>query len=200
MKFTTLDEKTVEMSFLGKSSEEFCSDSAELRYRLIKDVSTEGNKQVVSPQFELKHGLANVDFQLYAPVQNNWLELEVDLVNDQTGETYEFEQGVEHYSGQDSDGYWAEGSQNHHVTLSSIPAGLYHLNIEASSPSSAGLGPGLNYSMTVTRDVVTWSNFLWSLVLLSIVPAFVWWRSRSFEQSRWSTSDFSPYWSQEEED
>jgi len=162
-------------------------------------------KQKVTPQFELKHGMTNVDFKLSSPVQNNWLEIEADLVNDQTGETYEFEQGVEYYSGSDSDGYWTEGSQVGHATLSAIPAGLYHLNIQATGPASNPWSTGVQpaeqgYSITVTRDVLTWGNFLWSLALLSIFPAFVWWRSRSFEQSRWSTSDFSPYWSQSEED
>jgi hypothetical protein len=162
-------------------------------------------KLKVTPQFELKHGLTNVDFKLYSPVQNNWMEVEVDLVNDQTGKTYEFEQGVEYYSGFDIDGSWTEGSQTSHVTLSSIPAGLYHLNIQASGPASNPWSTGaqpteLTYSVTVTRDVITWSNFFWAIALISIFPALMWWRSRSFEQARWSTSDFSPYWSHQEEE
>ena len=48
------------------------------------------------------------------------------------------------------------------------------------------------------RDVTTWSNFWFAFVLLTIVPAFLWWRTRSFEKSRWSTSDFSPYWSEDD--
>jgi len=159
-------------------------------------------KQKVSPQFELQGDFKNVNFRLYSPVQNSWLEVEGDLVNDQTGDRFEFEQGVEFYSGVDSDGSWSEGSHFSNRTLSSIPAGLYHLNVQATGPLSNQWDPKIKiqeqtYSIQVTRDVVTWSNFLWSLVYLSIIPVFVIWRARSFEASRWSASDYSPYWSLE---
>ncbi len=173
--------------------------------------SSNTEKIEVSPQFELKHGLSNVRFQFSSPVKNQWLELQADLVNDQTGEIYEFEQGVEYYSGYEDGTYWTEGSQINNVFLSSIPDGLYHLNLEATGsvintpPPSLPLHitssySSLNYSLKVTRDEITWSNFLWAFALISIFPLFVWWRSRSFEMSRWSNSDFSPYYSQQEED
>ena len=162
-------------------------------------------KVKASPPFKLRHGKSNVDFKLYAPVENNWLEVQVDLVNDQTGTTYEFEQGVEYYSGYDSDGRWSEGNVNSHVTLSSIPDGTYHFNVEASGTvsnawSAAPTLADIPYSITVTRDVVTWADFFWALALVSVFPIFMWWRSHSFELMRWSTSDFSPYWSHREED
>ncbi len=271
----------------------------------------------VSPQFELKHGLANVEVTVASPVRNNWLEVQTDLVNDDDGSVYEFEQGLEFYSGYD-DGPWSEGSQSAVTTVSSIPPGRYHLNVQISGPALpiqtppatdisavqtpvnavmktvnwpngkpksiepmvnekiegiakyyhenehiqaeipylsgqkhgiykiyradgvverevsykngrlhgllksfdhagnldqvvnyengdqvAGTLPPLNerfqeqlqLRIAVRRDVVTWSNFLWALLLISIYPIFTWWRSRSFEMSRWSQSDFSPYYS-----
>lgn len=153
-------------------------------------------KVKATPQFEVKDGLSNLDFQFYSPVSNNWLEAEIELVNDETGDTHEFEQGVEYYSGYDSDGSWSEGSQVSHVTLSSIPDGKYHLNVQAAGQTTTEQ----QYQLVVRRDVITWSNFLWALALISIFPAFVWWRGRSFEQARWSNSDFSPHWSQQGED
>jgi hypothetical protein len=150
------------------------------------------DKVKTSPQFELRQGTANVEFTLFSPIDNEWLEVQVDLVNDETGDTYEFEQGVEYYSGYDIDGGWIEGSRFNYKRLSSIPEGKYHLNIEASGTHDRP------YRISVRRDVLTWSNFLWALLLLSIFPAIAWWRSRRFELARWSTSDFSPYWSQRE--
>lgn len=50
----------------------------------------------------------------------------------------------------------------------------------------------------IRRDIVTWSNFLWALALLTLYPMWVYWRSRSFEVERWSQSDFSPYFSHQE--
>ncbi len=153
----------------------------------------------VTPQFELKHGLSNVAFRLQSPVNNNWLEVTIDLVNDQTGATYTLEQGVEFYSGYDSDGYWwSEGSGESEKILSSIPDGLYHLNVRAAGPGTTAWSSRTvteqSYSLVVVRDVTNWSNFFLALVLLSAVPSIFWWRNHSFEQARWSTSDFSPYW------
>lgn len=151
----------------------------------------------VTPAFELKHGTTNVRVTLQSQIQNGWLELGVGLVNDQTGQTREFEQGLEYYSGYDpSDGHWAEGNKTNNVVLSSIPEGTYHLNLRASGAVSLNSDAEQPYGIIVTRDVATWSNLMFALLLLSIVPAIVWWRSRKFEHARWSTSDFSPHWSQ----
>ncbi len=156
---------------------------------------TDIEKTKVSPQFELAQGMTNVEVNLSAPVYNNWMEVQGDLVNDDNGETIEFEQGVEYYSGYDSDGSWSEGSQNNSRILSSVPSGKYHLNVEATN----GLSSNISYNIVIKRDVLTWSNFIWALVLISIYPLFVWWRSRNFEVNRWSQSDFSPYYKHQEE-
>ncbi len=156
---------------------------------------TDTEKTKVSPQFELAHGTSNVEILLRAPIENSWFEVQGDLVNDDNGETIEFEQGVEYYVGYDSDGLWSEGSRQNSRILSSIPDGKYHLNLEATNGHAADI----SYNIVIQRDVLTWSNFLWSLLLISIYPLFVWWRSRSFEVDRWSQSDFSPYYQHQEE-
>lgn len=269
----------------------------------------------VSPPFPLKHGLSNLEVEVSAGVQNNWLEVQSDLVNDDNGQTYEFGQGIEYYSGQDSDGSWTEGSQFSSTTLSTIPEGNYHLNLDVSGPglpelaapaptgidavitpvsavmrtenwpngkvrsqepivdgkieglakyfhengelqsevpflhglkhgrvktfrpdgvieqdanyrngqldgatklfgptgdldsvrsyqdgkevftinSTASKAPAVTLGVTVRRGVVTWSNFFWALVLISLYPVVVWWRNRRFEMERWSQSDYSPF-------
>ncbi|MCC6137439.1 MAG: hypothetical protein IT287_02315, partial [Bdellovibrionaceae bacterium] len=153
-------------------------------------------KLKVSSQFELKHGTKNIEIKLSSPVQNNWLEVQGDLVNDDNGETIEFEQGVEYYSGYDSDGSWSEGSQRSSIVISSVPSGKYHLNLEPVN----GQPYDLNFEITIKRDVTTWSNFMWALILISIIPLILWWRSWRFELSRWSQSDFSPHFLHQESD
>lgn len=148
-----------------------------------------GNALTVTEPFPITEGLANLGVALESSVDNNWIGLDIELVNDETGAVREFSQGVEHYYGYEGGEYWSEGSRRSTVVLSAVPAGTYHLNIR---PSGYTQRP---YTVTVRRDVVTWSNFWLALALLSIVPAVVWWRTRGFEKSRWSTSDFSPYWS-----
>jgi hypothetical protein len=172
----------------------------------------ESGAQQVTRSFAIENGMSgvgNVQVRLSSPVSNSWLEIQGELVSDKDGESYEFEEGVEYYSGYDSDGSWSEGSTRNSHTLSSIPSGTYHLNLQAVSPAApgsiAGAGTFLTgneprYAITVMRGVVNWSNFFWCLFLVSLYPVLVWWRSRSFERERWSNSDFSPYFSQSDGD
>ncbi|HND85679.1 MAG TPA: DUF4178 domain-containing protein [Pseudobdellovibrionaceae bacterium] len=146
-------------------------------------------KTKVTPPFELNLSRANVQVELYSPVENNWLETQIDLVNDQTGETYEFEEGVEYYSGHDSDGFWSEGSQLTQQIISAVPSGIYHLNIEASGPPDRQY----KYAILVTRGAPVWSDFILAFVLVSVYPIYLLLRRRSIELQRWSQSDYSPY-------
>jgi Domain of unknown function (DUF4178) len=167
----------------------FRAKEQEVHYSQYTYNFSDTEKTKVTPQFELKGGTSNVQVKLSAGVDNGWLEVQGDLVNDETGETYEFENGVEFYHGYDSDGAWSEGSGSNSVNLSAIPDGKYHLNLEP----TVGQASPVTYNVTVYRDVATWSNFWWLLILLSVYPLFVWWRSRSFELDRWSQSDYSPF-------
>lgn len=150
----------------------------------------------VTSSFELPKDSQNIEITLWSPVQNNWLEVQADLVDEGTGESEGFEIGVEYYTGFDSDGRWSEGSNTNDKLISMMKKGKYHLNIEATSEL---IGP-LIYSVSVRSGVVTWSNFLWSFFLILIFPLFATMRRRSFEVKRWSNSDYSPYQSSEGSD
>lgn len=158
---------------------------------------TDTNRVAVSPAFELKGRVSDVEVVSSAPVQNNWLELEEGLVHSNTSKTVFFEQGIEFYEGSDSDGYWSEGKRTHRVLLSSVPSGTYYLSI---NPHAMGGVNEMPYSITVKRDVPTWSNFWMGLCLITVLPLFHGWRRRSFEMQRWADSDFSPYQTSEDED
>jgi transcription elongation factor Elf1 len=166
---------------------------------LSHDYEYDPNKpgQVIATEkFDLPSWRSDLEIDLQSPVENNWLAIESALINDKTGAAYYFDQGVEHYSGVEDGESWAEGSHSSDVVISSVPAGTYYLTLE---PTSGGLPPGQYFEVRVIRGVPLWSNFLWSFVLILIMPAIALWRRRSFEVSRWSDSDFSPYGQQEEE-
>jgi len=163
-----------------------------------KAAATPEPTKIVTPSFFASGGESNLELIVEAPVDNSWFELGVDLVNEGTGDSIELEQGVEYYHGRDSDGSWSEGSRSASTLLSRIPDGNYHLILEPKMPTTVVYGgtvPPLELPFTVgvRRDVPMWFNYFLSLVLLSVMPLLVWWRSRSFEVERWSTSDYSPY-------
>lgn len=151
----------------------------------------ETSRLFATPSFDIPGSSNNLEVALHSPVQNDWMEAGVDLINDKTQQGLGFEQGVEYYYGRDSDGPWTEGSQFNSVVLSSIPGGSYHIAVQ---PIAAANPAGeKRFTLFVRRGVSVWSNYFFTLVLLSVYPLFVWWRSYAFEVARWSTSDFSPY-------
>jgi hypothetical protein len=150
----------------------------------------------VSQPFELKGHSTNVEIRLYSQLSNDWMEIDGELVNDVTGESHDFQQGVEYYEGYDSDGRWSEGSYSNYMLLNSITPGTYHFNVEPSGPPEYGSTNSRQreFRVYVRRDVAIWSNFWLALAAVSLFPIMVWWRSHAFETARWSSSDYSPYW------
>ena len=145
------------------------------------------NKEITTQPFILNDETANVQIILESNVLNSWLYVAGTMVNVNTGEAFEFDRGVEFYSGYDGGESWSEGRRSDDIFISGVPGGTYQISFEASGDMSA------NYNLVVKRDVIILGNVLWALALLSIIPFCVIWIRRSFEVNRWSQSDYSPY-------
>ena len=176
------------------------------RYATPYDPAPENPKSqsFSSPVFQLKHGLSNVEVKTAANISQSWLFLDGMLVNDDTGESYPFSPTLEYYSGSDGGESWSEGSYQYKKLFSSVPDGNYHVDIDAQGPTPTEAGgyvsllPQVDFSVSVTRKVVNWGNFWWCIILVSLFPVIAWIRSYTFEVSRWSESDYSPYATEEE--
>lgn len=146
---------------------------------------SEGSKQFISDTFELVRS-GNVAVYAVAPVVNNWLSLDLDLVNAAGSEVQGAELEVGYYQGHDSDGAWSEGSQKNSLLFGQVPSGIYRLSV---SPSA---GPGVHslpYTVKVVRDVSHLGNF-WLAFLLVLAPlaSMLIWRA-TFEARRWQEAD-----------
>jgi len=140
----------------------------------------------VTPEFELKGRTSDVEVRTEADVSNQWIYLNYALIDEDTGQAYDFAREVSYYSGVDSDGHWQEGSQHDGAILPSIPPGHYYLRIEPESDASFGL---IGYTVTVTRDVPVLSIYLVALAALLLPAVLISWRTYNFEQMRWAESD-----------
>ncbi|GAB3867799.1 hypothetical protein GCM10028824_10980 [Hymenobacter segetis] len=144
---------------------------------------------LVSNSFVLDHQSAlNIDLTA-GTLANQWLELPVSLVNEQTGRGFEFTKNIEFYSGVESGESWSEGSRKADAVLSRVPAGRYHLNFYPITEK--GVAPEIQVS--VWQDSALFSNFLLVLALVLIYPLVQVFRLSSFERSRWENSDYNPY-------
>lgn len=93
-------------------------------------MNTEDNKDYISNSFVLEDKFNNHYLKFEAecpPVDNEWIENQITLVNEKTGEERELALGIEYYSGVD-DGYsWSEGSTDSETNLASVKPGKYHI-------------------------------------------------------------------------
>jgi len=138
----------------------------------------------VTRTFELSGGDQNVEVGAHAGIDNDWIYLNFALINDQTGQTFDFAREVSYYH--DSDG--TEGSRDNRVVISNVPGGRYYLRIE---PEMSPTSSNTRYQIYVPRDVPIYSYFWITALLLLIPPVLTTYRSAQFEARRWRESDYA---------
>ena len=138
--------------------------------------------------FELS-GSDNVEVRASAPLQNNWLYLGVDLVDETAGQLKSFEMPLEYYSGVDGGERWSEGKHTRRMFLSAPKKGPHVLRVEAHWEAGK-TPPSLN--IRVREGVFRGLHLILALIAISIFPFFAMIRQFSFESRRWQDSSFSP--------
>lgn len=144
---------------------------------------------IISPSFELTGSQKPATIEIQAGVDNAWIGMDAELVNEQTGAVYPAEVVVEYYHGYD-DGYWTEGSNKESTDLPAVPPGRYHL---ALTPEADPTITRLPFQVRIQHGGVFWSNFFLCLLAIGAWPVWAFIRYHRFESKRWSESDFSPY-------
>ena len=141
----------------------------------------------VTDVFELKGRTSNLELRTDANVNNSWIYLNYALINQDTGQAYDFGREVSYYHGYDSDGFWSEGKSNDNVVIPSVPPGNYYFRVEPEADAARGV---ISYTITAKRDVPQ-ASFFGIAFLAMLVPAgFLTWRSLNFEHLRWAESDY----------
>ncbi len=141
---------------------------------------------VFSTPFEIKPN-RNIRISASAPVNNSFVELDVDLVNEQSQQIESVRVPIEYYTGTDSDGAWTEGSQSQDATISSLPGGKYTLRVEGTWQNATQPMP---VSVKVEQNVIRGVNFICALIALAIVPFLGLISRLTFESARWKDSMF----------
>ncbi|MDX2149401.1 MAG: DUF4178 domain-containing protein [Bryobacteraceae bacterium] len=159
------------------------------RDRFVFHASSPGEHSLVTPVFELKGRTCNVEVALRTDLENDWAFFSMALINDDTGQAYDFGREVSYYFGRDSDGDWTEGGKNDSVLLPSVPAGRYYLRIEPEMDTSNTRLHSVNYEVIVRRDVPSFAFFFIALPLLLVPALFVTLRAGHFEGKRWQEGD-----------
>jgi len=130
----------------------------------------------------------NIHVTATAPLDNAWLSLDGDFINEETGLVQTFDIPLEYYHGVEDGESWSEGSPEGDVYLSALPAGKYTLRLEAQwynwkQPQSA--------VVTVHQDVPRLLNPFLLLLVVSILPLAMLIAAAHFETCRWRESMYS---------
>jgi hypothetical protein len=159
-----------------------------------QDAAENGNAktQVIFTDPLPLRGRRNIEVTGRANVDNNWLYVEGDLINEETGLIQQFELPIEYYYGTEDGEDWSEGDREQTVYLPAMPEGKYTMRLEAQWENWNQNAPP-QVSIRVEQGVPRLTNLLIVLVLLSVVPLFVGWRQMQFARRRWADSAFSPY-------
>jgi hypothetical protein len=148
-------------------------------------------KFVATTPFHLNGGPQSIQINIHVPVDNDWFFSEFALVNETTGEEYNFTKEVEYYHGydyEDGGSYWSEGGTTAEAYISRLPDGTYHVNIYPAFGTTV-----TGFDIAIWRDVPSRLNVLWTIIGLAIFPVIyiIWAKAR--EKGRWADSDYSPY-------
>ncbi|PSL26954.1 DUF4178 domain-containing protein [Chitinophaga ginsengisoli] len=156
----------------------YFSDSSTVTTTVINDIHLEKRQ-------------SNLMLDIYAPVQNNWMEVEATLINTKTGTEYSASEGVEYYSGVEDGDRWSEGSQNGTFYINEVPSGDYTLKLEATREST--YFPVKSYTLTAHYDVANTRNLFICIGLLLLWPIFKYFSTYYSENKRWSNSPYSAF-------
>jgi hypothetical protein len=167
-----------------------------------------GEPSFVTKEFDVDGRTSNVEVTIRTNLINNWAYFNLALINESTGDTFDFGREVSYYAGNDGDGAWSEGSQESTAIIPRVPAGRYYLRVEPemegsdappakpalkAAPSRRMPPPkSVYYEIFLRRDVATYGWFWLAALLLLIPPIFSTIRAASFETHRWATSDYPP--------
>lgn len=158
--------------------------------------NAEGTQVFFSQPFELA-ARRNIRIVGDSPVQNAWVYLEGDLINEETGVVQSFPIDISYYQGVEEGESWTEGGQKDSAYTSAMPGGKYVLRLEGQwekwqEPATIGI--------RVEQNVTHGFNLILALIGLSIGPIVMAFYHLSFEHRKWKESMFSSSGEDEDDD
>ncbi len=125
-------------------------------------------------------------------VENNWVYVAGDFINEETGLIQQFDLPMEYYHGVEDGESWSEGDPEQATYLPALPEGRYTMRLEAQWENWNQQTPP-QISVRVEQGVPRFANLLLLLIGLSVIPVLFAFRHFGFERRRWADSAFNPY-------
>ena len=149
------------------------------------------NKDFVSESFTLEGASAPMTISINSAVDNSWANAQVTLVNENTNEEESASQDVEFYYGYTDGENWSEGDRNEEFNICGVGEGKYHLVITPQKQPDDTSNDRITVK-AVWKSPSMW-NFFISILVMGVALGIIFFANKSFETTRWSSSDFSPF-------
>jgi ribosomal protein S27E len=137
-----------------------------------------------SEPLELR-GWKNIAVTAKAPVDNSWVDIEGDFINEESGLVQTFYVPVAYFHGVEDGESWSEGSGHETTYVSALPAGTYTLRLEFQAES--GKMPPYAHIL-VRQGVPRIAHLAITLALIAILPLVVLIGHIIFESRRWKNA------------
>ncbi len=145
---------------------------------------------VVTREFEVKGKPRKITVRNSTSLDNNWIGLDLMLVNKASGQAWPVTREIAYYYGRDGGESWSEGSRDDEVVFLDIPPGTYYVTVD---PDIAPDKPvPVRDTIEVRSGGAGWSNFVMVMIFLIFFPIFTLMRRAAFETGRWAESDHAP--------
>ncbi|HEY6898810.1 MAG TPA: DUF4178 domain-containing protein [Rhodocyclaceae bacterium] len=148
--------------------------------------SAEGEGHHETADFVLTGADNRVLVEADSDASNNWVALDLALINKDSGEAWNTKSELSHYSGVEDNESWSEGSNSDHVVFAGVPPGTYFISVDHDMDDNAS---NIHGRIQVKRPGPQWSPLVLTLLFLSLFPIFTSFNSYSFEVDRWEESD-----------
>ena len=151
----------------------------------------EGQQIIFTEPFEVRPR-QNIRVTAQTNVDNSYMFVGGDLIDEATGLVQQFDIPIEYYSGVEGGESWSEGGREQAAYISALPGGTYTMRLEAQWEDWKTPAPP-QLMVRVEQGVTRGVNFIIALVLVSLLPVLVMFMHMSFERRRWADSALSPY-------
>lgn len=167
------------------------------RQQLRLTPETGGESSVTTPVFDVKKA-GKVTVRTETALNNNWIGLNLALVDQQSGAVWPASREISYYSGVEDNERWSEGDKSDEVAFTDVPPGRYALVVEPDfSPETHAPVPA---TLEIRSGGANWSNYLLASLYFLIFPIYTWIRRAGFETRRWAESDHAPADSDDDDD
>lgn len=150
-------------------------------------LATDADEPVLSKPFVVETLTPTLVVENQANISNDWVALNMMLVNETTGQALHASQELSYYWGSDGGESWSEGSSSGDVAFRDVPPGTWRLMLEHELDPSRRTP--IQDQLVVRRGGSSWSNLILLSLFLMAFPIYTRWRMFAFEVARWAESD-----------